>query len=169
MRIAAFALLALLAAPSAWAQPAPVAAPPGATAESRRAAHELGAVIGIEAQVTDVLARIHLDLLRRTMAQNGKGVDVAAPIVDKLLMPGFIARADQLSAVLLEPWAANFTTGELRLLRSFFASPLGQRYLRLQPTLTSQATRGWEDWSQRVFRQIVENQSAELSARGLRF
>jgi len=168
MRIAAIALFALLAASPAWAQPVPAAVPSGATAESRRAAHDLGPVIGIEAQVTDVLARIHLDLLRRTMAQNGKGVDVAAPIVDKLLMPGFTARAGELTTVLLEPWAANFTAGELRLLRSF-ASPLGQRYLRLQPTLANQAARGWEDWSQRVFLQIVENQSAELNARGLRF
>ena len=117
MRIAAIVLAALLLAPPAWAQPAPVTAPPGATAESRHAARALGEVIGIDAQVTDALA-------------------------DQLLMPGFTARRDELTAVLLEPWASNFTPAELRLLHGFFASPLGQRYLRLQPTLARQAAQG---------------------------
>lgn len=165
---AALVLAALLLAAPAWAQPAPNA-PPGATAESRHAARALGAVIGIDAQVTDALARIHLDLLARVMQQDGKGLDVAAPIVDQLLMPGFTARRDELTAVLLEPWASNFTPAELRLLHSFFASPLGQRYLRLQPMIARQAAQGVADWNQRVFNEIVENLSAELRARGLRF
>ena len=71
--------------------------------------------------------------------------------------------------MLLEPWASNFTPAELRLLHGFFASPLGQRYLRLQPTLARQAAQGSEDWSRRVFSDVVESQSIELRARGLRF
>ena len=170
MRRAAIVLAALLLAVPASAQPAPGPnAPPGATAESRHAARALAAVIGIDAQVTEALARIHLDLLHRVMQQDGKGLDVAAPIVDQLLMPGFTDRRDELTAVLLEPWASNFTAAELRLLHSFFASPLGRRYLRLQPTIAQQAAQGVADWNQRVFNEIVENLSAELRARGLRF
>jgi len=171
MRRAAILLAALLLAPAAWAQPVPAGpnAPPGATEESRHAARALGAVIGINVQVTDALAAIHRDLLRRTMQQGGKELDVAAPIVDQLLMPGYTARRDELTAVLLEPWASNFTPAELRLLHSFFASPLGQRYLRLQPTIAQQAAQGSENWSQRVFSGIVESQAEELRARGLRF
>ena len=170
MRRAAIVLAALLLAAPAWAQPAPgPSVPPGANAESRHAARVLGAVIGLDAQVTDALARIHLDLLGRVMQQNGKGLDVAAPIVDQLLMPGFIARRDELTAVLLEPWASNFTPAELRLLHGFFASPLGRHYLRLQPAIADQAAQGVADWNQRVFTEIVENLSAELHARGLRF
>jgi hypothetical protein len=172
MRRAAIVLAALLAALPAWAQPAPATgpgAPPGTTEESRHAARALGAVIGIDAQVRDALAAIHLDLLRRTMQRGGQGLDVAAPVVDQVLMPGFTARRDELTAVLLEPWASNFTPSELRLLHSFFASPLGQRYLRLQPTIAQQAAQGSEKWSQRVFSDIVENQTDELRARGLRF
>ena len=67
---------------------------------------------------------------------------MAAPLVDELLMPGFNARRDELTAVLLEPWARNFTVSELRLLRNFFASPLGQRYLSLQPTIASETAQG---------------------------
>ena len=92
------------------------------------------------------------------MQQGGEGLDVAAPVVDQLLMPGFTARRDELTAVLLEPWASNFTPAELRLLRGFFASPLGQRYLRLQPIIARQAAQGSEDWSKRVFSDIVESQ-----------
>jgi hypothetical protein len=165
MRIAAIALAALLLAAPAWAQ----STPPGATDESRRLALELGGVIGIDAQVADVFASIHLDLVRGTMQQSGKGVDLATPIVDTLLMPGFTARRDELAAVLVEPWASNFNPGELRLLHSFFASPLGQRYLRLQPTLVRQATQGSDDWKQQVLRVIVQTHATELRARGLQF
>jgi hypothetical protein len=172
LRCAAIALAALLAALPAWAQRVPATdpdAPPGATEESRQVARAFGAVIGIDAQVKDALAAIHLDLLHRTMQQGGEDLDVAAPVVDQLLMPGFTARRGELTAVLLEPWASNFTPAELRMLHSFFASPLGQRYLRLQPTIAQQAAQGSEKWSQRVFSEIVENQSDELRARGLRF
>lgn len=161
MRLAALACAALLAASPAWAQPAPEA--------SRHEAVAFGAAIGIDAQVTEALARIHGDLLRRTMAQNGKALDVDAPLVDELLMPSFTARRDQLTAVMLEPWARHFTAAELRLLRNFFASPLGQRYLALQPTIATETSQGVEDWSRRVFSNIVENETEELRARGLRF
>jgi hypothetical protein len=168
MRLAIVLLAALLLGAPAAAQPDP-GAPPGATADSRRAARALGEVTGIDAQLADAFAAIHSDLLRRVMQQGARDIDVAAPIVDTLLMPGFTARRDELEAALLEPWAANFTPGELRLLRSFFASPLGQRYLHLQATLASQAAERAKDWSDKVFRQIIEDQSDELLARGLRF
>jgi hypothetical protein len=158
---------------AAAAQPVPGkaagAAIPGASAESRDAALALGPAIGVAGQAADLLARIRMDLLRRTMQQSGKRVDEAAPIVDELLMPGFTEQAGGLNAALLEPWASNFSPGELRMLRSFFASPLGQRYLRLQPVLASQAVRESEEWSQRVFRQTIDRRMDELRARGVQF
>lgn len=142
---------------------------PGATAASREAARALGDVIGIDTQVDAALARIHRDLLDRVIQRTGKDVDVASPIVERLLMPGFTAQRAELKAALLEPWASNFTAGDLRLLRSFFASPLGGRYLRLRPAIDREAAAAADQWSRRVFRDTTERNSIELEALGLRF
>ena len=169
LRVAGVLFLLLLPFSGSSQPPPAPEAPPGATAESREAARALGEVIGTADQVRDVLAEIRADLLTRTMRASSSWVDEATPVVDQLLMPGFTARRDELAGLLLEPWAARFTPRELRLLRSFFASPLGRHYLRVQPALSREAAQRWHGWSERVFRDIVDNRLDELRAHGVRF
>ena len=63
----------------------------------------------------------------------------------------------------------NFTFTDLRALRNFYASPLGQKLLRTQPLVQQQGLQAGLAWGQKIFQDSVDRHADELRARGLKF
>ena len=94
---------------------------------------------------------------------------VATAVVDEILMPNFRARSGELVAEMMEPYVLNFTISDLKALRAFFGSPLGQKWLRTIPVARTQGEQAGLAWGQRVFQDSVDRHADELRARGLKF
>jgi hypothetical protein len=90
------------------------------------------------------------------------------PVVDELLMPDFVADATTLSNMIVEAWARAFTADELRNLRNFYNTPLGEKLLRTIPQLNQIINQNGQVWAQRVFTQVSQKYAEEFNKRGLK-
>jgi hypothetical protein len=169
-------LLGVALAAPAWAQgtrPSGQAQGQGAVAasleENRREAAALAEAFDIPRQVEALVREARDEMIRATMAASGLPEAEAAAIVDEIMMPNFKARAQELVTEMIEPYAVNFTYSDLRALRAFYTSPLGQKLLRVTPLAQAQARAAGLAWGQRVFQESVDRHADELRARGLKF
>jgi hypothetical protein len=168
-------LLAVVAPWAAQAQaPRPQAGaaatpPTSALEENRREVLQLADAFGIPRQLEAIIRQARAEMIRATIAASGKDEQGAAAIVDEIMMPNFQARIQELVAVLIEPYATHFTQSDLKSLRAFYASPLGQKLQRVQPQAEAQANEAGLAWGQRVFQDSVDRHADELRARGLKF
>lgn len=158
--------LAQASRPQAGAGASP---PASALDENRREVTQLADAFGLPRLLESIIRQARAEMIRATMAASGKDEPAAAAIVDEIMMPNFQARIQELATVLMEPYAANFTQSDLKALRAFYASPLGQKLLRVQPQAETQATEAGLAWGQRVFQDSVDRHADELRARGLKF
>ena len=170
------ALLLMAAAPGGALAQAPrpqggaTATPPAISLdENRREVLQLVDAFGIPRLLESIVRQARTEMVRATMAASGKDEPAAAAIVDEIMMPNFQARIQELATVLIEPYATNFTQSDLKALRAFYTSPLGQKLLRVQPQAEAQATEAGLAWGQRVFQDSVDRHADELRARGLKF
>lgn len=156
-------------APAAPVAPAVTTAPtqPGATAESHREAVALAEAVGVTGQVNTVLHLLHDQMVQILSTGSQKPPAEVAPIVDQVLMPEMQAQAPALTAAFTEIWAADFTAGELRQLRAFYATPLGAKLLRTQPLITRQAIAAGQAWGKQVAQTALTRHADELRRRGL--
>jgi hypothetical protein len=164
---ALFLLLALFAALPAAAQ-SPRATVPGID-ENRREVRQMAEVLEIIPQAEALMARMRQEIIASTQRTSELTAEQAAAVVDEILMPNFVARSAELVEELLEPYALNLTISDLKALRSFYASPLGQKFLRAQKLSRKQGETAGLAWGQRVFQESVDRHADELRARGLKF
>jgi hypothetical protein len=137
--------------------------------ENRREVRQLAEMLDIPAQAEALLVRMRTEMIRATIAASTLAEDEAARIVDDILMPNFTARSAELTAEMMEPYAVNLTISDLKALRAFFVSSLGQRWLRVQKLARAQGEEAGLAWGQRVFQDSVDRHVDELRARGLKF
>lgn len=137
--------------------------------ENRREARALTDMLDVPRQIEVLLARMRADIVQATMRAADLSEAAAAAIVDDILMPNFRARNAELVAVMIEPYALNFTITDLKALRSFFVTSLGQKLLRTLPIARAQGEQAGLAWGQRVFQDSVDRHADELRARGLKF
>jgi len=183
-RTAAGALLAagVLSTGTAWGQaaPAPALAPapaPAATAApastateaSRREARALGEKLGWEAQVRGIINSVRTAVIVNLAQANQKTPQDMIGVVDDLLMPDFVGEAGSLTETIIETWAGAFTADELRNLRSFYNTPLGDKLLRTIPQLNVQINKAGQVWTQRVYQATQQKHADEFTRRGLKF
>lgn len=186
-RIAAGALLlaGTLATGTAWGQaaapPAPAAAPqaapaapqappaPVVTEASRREARALGEKLGWEAQVRGIINTLRTAIIVNLAQTNGKTPQEMLSVVDDLLIPDFIGDERTLQGLIVEAWAGAFTDVELRNLRTFYNTPLGDKLLRTIPQLNGTINQVGQAWAQRVYQQSQAKHAEEFTKRGLKF
>lgn len=170
LALGALALLAILAlSTAAMAQTArPGSSAPGME-ENRREARLLADTLEIPRHAEDLMVRMRAEMIQATTRTSDLDEAGATAVVDEILMPNFRARAGELVAEMIEPYAVNFTFTDLRGLRAFYASPLGQKLLRVQPVARAQADEAGLAWGQRLFKDSVDRHVDELRARGLKF
>lgn len=164
---ARLALVALLAASPTAAQ-SPRANVPGID-ENRREVRQMAEIFEIVPQAEAMLARMRQEIIAATLRTSELPPDQAAAVVDQILMPNFAARSAELVEELLEPYALNLTITDLKALRAFYSSPLGQKFLRAQKLSRNQGETAGLAWGQRVFQESVDRHADELRARGLKF
>lgn len=180
-RIVAGTLLAgllagLLPAGAAWAQgtPAPAPAQPAApapviTEASRREARALGEKLGWESQVRGIINTLRTAIIVNMAQANGKQPQEMIAVVDDLLMPDFVADAPALQAMIVDAWAGAFTGDELRNLRNFYNTPLGEKLLRTIPQLNNVINQSGQVWAQKIYTQTQQKHAEEFAKRGLKF
>ena len=116
-----------------------------------------------------MLGTMRSEMIRATMRASEMPETAATAVVDEILMPNFRARSGELVAEMMEPYVLNFTISDLKALRAFFGSPLGQKWLRTIPVARTQGEQAGLAWGQRVFQDSVDRHADELRARGLKF
>jgi len=162
-RIAAACLVLMLAAVPAGAQNLP-----GSTEETRAAARELALTLGVENQVGQML-----DLMRGQMLQMiqsnapGKSPVEVKRIVDDLLLPEFRAQLGGMKDLIIEIYAANYSLEDMKALREFYTTPLGQRLLKAAPVLAQQSFIAGRKWGEKVAADAIRKNAEELRRRGL--
>ena len=71
-----------------------------------------------------------------------KDFDAAMPII----MKGAISRFDQLAEMLAEVYARNFSVDEIHDLVAFYRSPIGQKFIERQSTITNESTAAGQEF-----------------------
>lgn len=169
-RVLLAGLVAAALAGAALAQgtrPATPAAP--GVDDNRREARALAEMLDVPRRAAALMARMRAEIIQSTIRTSALSEAEATRVVDDILMPNFRARSAELLDTMVEPYAVNFTLSDLRALRAFFVSPLGQKLLRSQPIARDQGEQAGLAWGQRVFQDSVDRHVDELRARGLKF
>jgi hypothetical protein len=168
-----FVLAGLTLATPGHAQPAPGApAAPAVSPEIAAAMKQARAMtdtLNVPLQTRNLLTSMRNQLVQATVQASGKSIDDAIKIVDEVLMPDFNTALPELSDIMLQPWANNFSAAELKQLQDFYNTPLGQHVLKVVPTVGQQVAQGSQAWGQRIFQQAIKTHADELHARGLKF
>ena len=169
MRILLAAILAIMIATGALAQGTrPGISAPGME-ENRREARLLAEILDLPRHAEALMVQMRAGIIQATMRTSDLPEEEATRVVDEILMPNFQARGAELLTAMIEPYAVNFTYSDLRALRAFYASPLGQKLLRTLPVARGQAEQAGLAWGQQVFKDSVDRHADELRARGLKF
>lgn len=156
-------------APAAAQAPAPAPTMTPEMQASLAQARSMADMLNIPQQVKQLVQGMRSQLVQATIQASGKSVEDAAKIVDDVLMPDFNSAAPELTEAMLQPWATNFSAADLKGLKEFYSTPLGQKLLKTVPAVTLQVQQVVQGWSQRVFRSAVQKHQQELHDRGLKF
>ena len=155
------------------AAPAPAAAPaqpaPVVSEASRREARALGEKLGWESQVRGIINTLRNAIIINLAQANGKTPQDMIGVVDDLLIPEFVGDAPALHAMIVEAWAGAFTADELRNLRTFYNTPLGDKLLRTIPQLNNVINQAGQQWAQKVYTAAQQKHADEFTRRGLKF
>ena len=84
-------------------------------------------------------------------------------------MPDFVGDAGTLQAGIVEAWAGAFTAEELRNLRTFYSTPLGEKLLRTIPQLNNIINQAGQSWAQKVYAASQQKHAEEFAKRGFIF
>lgn len=194
MRRLNFAIPALVAGflaaglSGAFAQ-APAATPPAlpppvppASPEAHREATALTEMIGVTKQSQQLIAIMRNQMIQLVMRAGAKPPandptkpaemlkpEDATKIVDEVLMQEFVAQQEDLTTQIIDVWANNFTIDDLKGLRAFYNTPLGQKLITTLPAVTQQGMTAGQGWGQRVYQAAIQKHKDALIARGLRF
>lgn len=155
------------AAAMAQLRPSPV--PLAATEESRREARALGELLQYPARAHNAVAQIRDRMVQATAQRMGKPPAEAASVVDEVLMPDFGDSEAKILDILVENLAAGFTAADLAQIRTFFAGPLGQRWVQTIGAVERDDARQIQILAQDIFQQAVKRHNDELHARGVNF
>lgn len=172
MRALRIALLgaALLAGPALAQQtpPAPPAAAPGITEESRAAARELMQVTGAAAQMEQLVPVLMQQIAGAMAPASGEAADKVLAIINEVIMPEFRARMPEMLNQGADLWAAQMTAAELRELKAFYETPLGRRLREVTPLVNAQSAVLGMRWGQEVAASAIAKHRDTLRARGLK-
>jgi hypothetical protein len=155
--------------PPAQSSTAPATPAPVISEASRREARALGEKLGWEAQVRGIINTLRTAIIVSLAQTNGRQPQDMIAVVDDLLLPDFVGDAGSLLNLIVEAWAGAFTAEELRNLRTFYNTPLGEKLLRSIPQLNNVINQAGQTWAQRVFQQSQQKHAAEFAKRGFKF
>jgi hypothetical protein len=161
-------------APAQTAAPQPAAAQPPApqpvpkpTDAARKAAIELNEKLQFTNQVNGILGNVRGQIIVGLARGSNKTPEQVQPIVDEIVMPDFTSHAKELGDTIIDRWATSFTVDELRGLRNFYTSPLGEKLVKTMPVLSQEIGRDGGQWAQAIFQKSLQVHGDALRERGL--
>lgn len=78
----------------------------------------------------------------------------------------FAGKRDEVAKAMAEIYATNFTEQELRELIAFYKSPLGQKFLDVEPKSIAGSIAFMNDWANAFSNEVAAKFRAEMRARG---
>ena len=172
MRRIPIALSVFFLAGSALAQTPPAApapAPIQVSPDAHREAVALTEMIGAGKQAQQLVVIMRTQMIQTIMRSSNKPAEEAVKIVDEVLMPEFVSQLPELQTQIVDAWAANFTIDDMKGLRAFYNTPLGQKLIQSLPTVTQQGMAAGQSWGQRLYQTAITKHPADLEGRGVKF
>lgn len=161
---------ALAATPPAAAPAAPAAVQaPAPSPEAMKAAKELTDLLGVPNQARGLMANFRAQMVAAAVRAGAKDQAAAVAAVDQVLMPGFLAHGQELTDLLVRPYAANFALSDLKDLIAFYRSPLGQRLINAMPAVTRDGLHAGQQLGAKLFKEEIAKHKDDLQARGMKF
>ena len=161
---AAAAAAAPAAAPAAPAKPVAAKVP---SEEARKEARALGDRLSFGVQTQNILVNVRNQIAVAFARGNQKPLDDMIKVVDEVIMPDLNGQSLEITNAIVDSWANTYTLDELKQLRAFYASPVGDKLIRSQAVLNQEVTAFAQPWAQRIFQQAMETHADELKARGV--
>ncbi len=150
------------------AAPAGAEGPQAPTEEARAAARDLAEATGVETQTAQMLGLMRgqmVQIIQR--AAPSQSPAQVAQTVDEVLLPGFRARLGELKDIIVEIYAENYSLDDMKELRAFYATPLGQRLLKVGPVIGAQSFAAGRKWGEVVANEAFRKNAEELRRRGV--
>ncbi len=137
------------------------------TQEARQAARELTQTIGSNSPSVQILEQLRDQLTAAIVRNTRKPQEEAAALVDELLMPELTSHAGELDDTIIDIYATNYSAEDMRALRQFYLTPLGQRVLKAAPSIGEQSFTAGRAWGSKVAREAIGNHADQLRERGV--
>ena len=156
---AAAGLLALVVLPAVMCAQAP-------NAERVAAAKELMRIAGVEKQFDEVMPYMMHQLAQSfTAIAPDKSTEIGEVLGQ--LTTKFVDRKGELIDEIAALYAERLTSEELAGLIAFYKSPIGMKFVAVQPEIMRQSIVAGQRWSARLGREIEEEARKELKKRGV--
>jgi hypothetical protein len=118
-------------------------------------------------QTQTILVNVRNQIAVAFARGNQKPLEDMVKVVDEVIMPDLNGQSLEISNAIVDAWANTFSLEELKQLRAFYASPVGDKLIRSQAVLNQEVTGFAQPWAQRMFQQAMEAHAEELKARGV--
>ena len=135
--------------------------------EAEAAARDLTQTIGSNSPSIQILEQLRDQLIAAVIKNTRKPAEEAGALVDELLMPDLTSHAGELDDRIIDVYAANYSTEDMRALRQFYLSPLGQRVLKAGPAIGEQSFAAGRAWGSKAARDAIGNHADQLRERGV--
>lgn len=150
----------LVSMPGARAQSAPSPSP-----EALAAARELVASMHFTDQFKEMIPTI-IKTFKPAIVQGRGDVERDFDAITPILVKGFGSRLDELLDAVAIIYASNFSAEDLRGLRAFYSTPLGQRFLQKAAPIGQQAMLAGQRFGQSVAADLKQRIIEELRKKG---
>lgn len=158
--------LIALAAAAALALPAPASSADGdpeAIAEATQLLRVTNAGASADQVMSMMLVQIG-DLVKKLNPGQGALVE---QLMREHFLPEFKASYGEMERMFAEVYARHFTAEEMRQLRAFYETPLGQKTISEMPALLAEGAQLGQKWGTEVARRAFEKLKPALQEHGL--
>lgn len=118
--------------------------------EQREAAIALMAILNQRDVMNAMIVQMRAAVIASLQQSTKKPVDVATRAVDEIIIPELQARFSELQDSFVNIYVTLYSLEDLRALIAFYATPLGQRLIQIQPKVAQQAAEAGQVWGTKV-------------------
>lgn len=156
------------AAPAAPGTKVPDVGQPEPPAAQVAAARQLVAASGMqrsfEPMVPQLMQQV-VPLLTRTRPELKDNLQV----VLKQLEPEFVKKGDEMTEIAAKIYARRMSQPELEQAAAFFNSPVGKKYVEVQPAMLDEVVVAMQTWTQTLSTYMMQRVHDEMKAKGQDF
>ena len=172
-RITALAVLGLLSVGPAAAQtaapaPVPEVTQPEPPAAQVAAARDLVVASGMARSFVPMVPQL-MDQMVPMLTRTRPELKTNLLDVLKQLQPEFVKKGEEMDDIAAKIYARTMTEQELRDSATFFNSPVGKKYVAIQPAMLDQLVVAMQSWTQQLSTFMMTRVHEEMKKRGQDF